>query len=115
VRILQFLFRPVRSKAIPAIIAVLLYILPNLVQDAHRLIGHHDVVHSIASGKGLNIQQQADECPICVFGFYTIDEIPFEYCSAVLSSATIKYSVNSNHQIALKIFDYSQLRAPPVS
>lgn len=114
-RILHFSFRSVRSKAIPAILAVLLYVLPSLVQEVHRLIGHHDNAHSVFFGKESGFQQQTDKCPICVFEFYTLDEIPLEYYSAVFSSSTIKFSINSNHQIALKIFDYFQLRAPPVS
>jgi hypothetical protein len=107
--------RSVRNSAIAAIFAALLYILPNLVQDLHRILSHHEISFSLRDYTRQSVNHQDEKCPVCIFEFNSADEIKIEFYPAVLSSSNFTYCENDGNQFALKVFNYSQLRAPPVS
>jgi len=114
-RIISTSFKFVRSKSLPVIAAVLLYLLPNLVQDVHRVFGHHNVSHYTQATTAKSIHHPAEKCPVCVFEFYSVDEAPASIFTVLLVTCNTVFTYNINHQLTSKVFDYSQLRAPPVS
>jgi len=109
------LFRSIRNTSIPAIIAVLLYVLPSLVQDVHRILGHQEIPVSVRATAEKNIHKLIENCPVCVFEFYSVDEVNTTVFTAVSISGKSIFKIHSGDQLSTKVFDYSQLRAPPVS
>jgi hypothetical protein len=109
------LFRLLPNRSIPAILAVLLYVLPSLVQDAHRLMGHQEILVLIHADAGQNIHKHIENCPVCVFEFYSVDEINSTVSTQIINTGKSIFKINSGDQLSTKVFDYSQLRAPPVS
>ena len=113
-RIISTSFKFVRSKSLPVIAAVLLYLLPNLVQDVHRVFGHHNISHFTQATTAKSIHQTTEKCPVCVFEFYSVQEAPAPIFNVLLATCNPIFRVNDSHQLTSKVFDYSQLRAPPV-
>ena len=114
-RIISTSFKFLRSKSLPVIAAVLLYLLPNLVQDVHRVFGHSNIFYSTQASTGKNIHQSFEKCTVCVFEFYSVDEIHAPVFNVLLAICNTVFTDNISHQLTSKVFDYSQLRAPPVS
>jgi hypothetical protein len=107
--------RTVRNKTIPVILALLLYVLPNMVQDVHRVFGHYHLTVFAYSSSGNNIQQCVDKCPVCHFEFCAVDEIKTDIFAVVVATSNVIFKFTGSHQLSHKVFDYSQLRAPPAS
>jgi len=114
-RNLQSMLRSIRNKSIPAIAAVLLYVLPNLLQDLHRFTGHHEHSYSIHAFAGQQIHHLVDKCPVCIYEFYSADETKYNFYAVVLPAGNFVFCENTSHQLPFKVFDFSRLRAPPVS
>ena len=112
---ISFSFSSIRNKSIPVIFAVLLYLLPNLFQDGHRIFAHHKNTFSLQVSGDKNIHTYIEKCPVCVFEFYSVDEVKTNIFAAILATSNSIFNLNVSHQLSLKVFDYSQLRAPPVS
>lgn len=114
-RILSVISISVRNKTLPVIAAVLLYVMPNLVQDVHRVFGHYGHTFPYQLTEGKNIHSTLEKCPVCVFEFYSIeDTLPSVY-TILLATSHSFFKADETHQLTSKVFDYSQLRAPPVS
>jgi hypothetical protein len=104
-----------RRIALLSILAILLYLVPNMVQDVHRVLGHHE--HHITSPKysDTQIQNQAEKCPICVFEFNVIEKAEsFAYFPFLKSESSI-FRDKCESQIQNKAFHYYNLRAPPLA
>lgn len=105
----------IRKKTWPVILAVLLYLLPNLVQDAHRLFGHLGHSFTPLASESKSIQSTVEKCPVCVFEFYSVDDAPIQVFKVLVANTILVFNAFETHQLTSKVFDYSQLRAPPVS
>ncbi len=114
-RILSKSLMFVRKKSLPVIAALLLYVLPNIVQDVHRLFGHYHISYSTQSITDTGIHHCVENCPVCHFEFYTTDETPATARTVVSATCNTFLSAEASHQLTAKVFDYSQLRAPPVA
>jgi hypothetical protein len=102
-----------RRIVFSALIAILIYFVPNLVQDIHRVLGHHEVHQQLNTHKESQFQNQTAKCPVCVFEFNVVDEIAdFIYSPLVFSQKTL-FAEKSENQIQNKAFHYYNLRAPP--
>jgi len=97
------------------------YLVPNLVQDIHRVFGHHNehpeilsheyICHDLSAGIGFN--NQSEECPICVFEFNVLEEPSKFVFTPVSISFPFILSAESNNQLQNHTFLYYNLRAPP--
>ena len=114
-RILPTPLKSLRKKTLPVIAALLLYVLPNIVQDVHRLFGHSHISYSKQLTLVTSIHSSVENCLVCHFEFYTADETPATVRTVILATCNTFLSADVNHQFSSKVFDYSQLRAPPVS
>jgi len=95
--------------------ALLFYLGPNMVQDVHRVFGHHHH-HHCESQSGTTIHRvHGEKCSVCVFEFNVVNEAPASIFTVLLATCNTVFTHNINHQLTSKVFDYSQLRAPPVS
>jgi len=111
--IFYFMIKPKRHIALTSVLAMLLYLGPNMVQDIHRVWGHHEHHHTINSDKNPQLESQYADCPICVFEFNVVDEIDTFVYIPILSTQTIIFVENRADQIQNKAFHYYNLRAPP--
>jgi hypothetical protein len=102
-----------RRIVLSALFALLIYFVPNMVQDIHRVWGHHEVHQQLNTKAGTQFQNQESQCPVCVFEFNIVDEIVnFIYVPQVFSQPTL-FAAKSENQIQNKAFHYYNLRAPP--
>lgn len=102
-----------RQLAFSAVLAMLLYLVPNLVQDIHRVWGHHQHQNNFSSNAGIQLHSHYDKCAVCVFEFNVVDELPDFVFDAVLHKVISLYVANQDHQIQNTVFNYYNLRAPP--
>lgn len=110
---LSFIER-LQKKAVFALIGLGLYLVPGLVQDAHRL-GHepfNSVYHQL---NGPQANPATEKCPVCKYEFCSADEIQDVFYAVVLSAHNAIYNINIYNQLTARVFDHLQLRAPPVS
>ena len=102
-----------RQIALSSVLAILLYLVPNLVQDVHRVWGHHEQHILYQNYSGNQFHNQPEKCPVCVFEFNVLDEtatfahvpFPLTLVSSLVDSC--------DSQIQNKAFHYYNLRAPP--
>jgi hypothetical protein len=92
---------------------MLIYFVPNLVQDIHRVWGHHEVHHPLGALEGSQFQNQSAKCPVCVFEFNIVDEIAYFIFVPLLDSQTTLFAEKSENQFRNTTFHYYNLRAPP--
>ena len=102
-----------RNIALSAVLAMLLYFVPNLVQDFHRVWGHQEHHISYQDHSDTQFQDQAEKCKVCFFEFNIVDEIEAFVYMPSLQTAVSSFSDNSDNQIQNKAFQYYKLRAPP--
>jgi len=102
-----------RHIALSSVLAMLLYLVPNLVQDVHRVWGHQEHQRTINSDLNPQLESQYANCPVCVFEFNVVDEIDTFVYIPILSIQTVFFVENSEDQIQKKAFHYYNLRAPP--
>ena len=102
-----------RHAAASAILALLLFLAPNFVQDYHRIWGHHENHTERISNSGLQIHEHHEKCAVCVFEFNTVDDIPFYVFSPNLPAEQCFYAEKSKSQALKSAFYYYNLRAPP--
>lgn len=106
------MINPKRHIALSAVLAMLLYLVPNLVQDVHRVWGHHEH-HTINFDSNSQLEDQYADCPICIFEFNVVDEIDTFVYIPILLTQTIIFVENRADLIQNKTFYYYNLRAPP--
>lgn len=104
---------PNRQLAFSAVMAVLLYLVPNMVQDVHRVWGHHDHTVSFQAHSITQFQNHTEKCPICFFEFNVIDELNTFVYVPVVQTAVSLFADECDSQIQNKTFNYYNLRAPP--
>jgi len=93
--------------------AVLIYFVPNLVQDIHRVWEHHEVYQLHNTRAGSQFQNQSAKCQVCVFEFNIVDEVAnFIYVPLVFSQSA-PLAEKSVNQIRNTTFQSYNLRAPP--
>lgn len=103
----------IRKVALSSLLAMLLYLVPNLVQDTHRIWGHHGYNIDNIAHRGLQLHNSFEKCAVCVFEFNIIDE-PTNFIFTSIPHATPFVSVCTiDNQILNKAFHYYNLRAPP--
>lgn len=96
-----------------SLMALLIYLGPNMVQDVHRVFGHHDHFVSFQTHSTTQFQNRAEKCPICFFEFNVADERnTFAYTPGITTAVSL-FSEQCDNQIQNKIFHYYNLRAPP--
>jgi hypothetical protein len=103
----------VRNKSLPVMAALLFYVLPNIVQDVHRLSGHYEISNLSQSTLGKVIHQSVEKCLVCHFEFYSVDEIKTNIFNVVLVARISIIKAKVGNHLSPEAFDYSQLRAPP--
>lgn len=104
---------PNRQLAFSAVIVMLLYLVPNMVQDVHRVWGHHDHTVSFQAHLITQFQNHTEKCPICFFEFNFVDELNTFVYVPVVQTAVSLFADECANQIQNKTFHYYNLRAPP--
>jgi hypothetical protein len=102
-----------RQLALSSVLVLLLYLVPNLVQDVHRVWGHHDHSVSFQSRSIVQFQNHSEKCPICFFEFNVVDEINAFVYIPVLPTTVSMFVDQFVNQVQNKTFHYYNLRAPP--
>lgn len=98
-----------------SLMALLFYLGPNMVQDVHRVFGHHHH-HHCESQSGTTIHRvHGEKCSVCVFEFNVVDE-PDDFTFIPLPQAiSFLMPVAIHNQFQNSAFHYYQLRAPPLA
>ncbi len=111
------LFQMQNSKqriAFLPVIAMLLYLVPNLIQDIHRVWGHPESQFGNSVQSGIQMHCQADKCPVCVFEFNVIDQLENTVYISFLRTEPIILSTKQEDQFYVNTFHYYNLRGPPI-
>lgn len=98
-----------------SVLALLLYLGPNMVQDLHRVFGHHDHYVPFQTNSNTQFQNQTEKCPICFFEFNIVDELSTFAYVPLVQTAVCLFADECDNQIQDKTFHYYDLRAPPVA
>jgi hypothetical protein len=106
---------PKRNIAISSVFAMLLYFVPNMVQDVHRILGHPDYPIESHAPTGVQLLNQSERCPVCIFEFNVVDEAAIFVYVPLLQSEISLFAENCENQVQNKIFHYYNLRAPPMA
>jgi len=110
-----FLLKSIRRTTLSASLAAILYILPNLLQDIHRISGHSDNTGTNEFSAEKHFQVPTIKCPVCVFEFYTSDGVKSNYAEVIPVLSIFIFKNDFKHQLSSHDFDYIDLRAPPAS
>jgi hypothetical protein len=102
-----------RQSALVALLAVLLYLIPNLVQDIHRVYGQHEFFVENGSQTGKQIHNHFEKCNICIFEFYVTDGIANPFIAQIQQTPSLLLIEKQDNQIQNSTFHYYNLRAPP--
>lgn len=102
-----------RQFALSAVLAMLLYLVPNLVQDIHRIWGHQDHQHNFSSADGIQLHNHYEKCAVCVFEFNLVEEFSAFVYVPVLQTVISLFVESSEQQFQNEAFHYYNLRAPP--
>ncbi len=102
-----------RQITLISLLALLLYFVPNLVQNIHRVSGHEEsgsVNHALA---GTQVHGYHAICAVCVFEFYAVDEVKKIIPVPVPGTESTLLAVKPEDQVQNIAFHYCHLRAPP--
>ena len=102
-----------RQIVFASVLAMFLYLVPNLVQDIHRIYGHQTQFAESTVLPGLQYSRSNEKCPVCVFEFNIVEETTNFLYVPVLKVETFLQEVFQENQIQNIIFHYYDLRAPP--
>jgi len=102
-----------RQIAFSSLLAMLLYLVPNLVQDAHRIWGHDKHQFEIHDLPGYQFVNQSEKCPVCIFEFNVTEDIQHIVFEPLLKSNAVLFIGKQYNQAQKKTFSYHNLRAPP--
>jgi hypothetical protein len=103
-----------RQIAFLSVFAMLLYLVPNLVQDLHRVWGHPDFQAVNTAQNGIQFHQQSEKCPVCVFEFNVVDRLENTVFIPSLKTESFLFNPKQQDQIPNNTFDYNNLRGPPI-
>jgi len=100
---------------ISSVLILMLYFLPNLMQDAHRMFGHQNRIQylSCSVSDGLTVFGTSEKCNVCMFEF-NFTEKPDNriYTPFLLIQPAVFVETIGNYPPARSFPDYN-LRAPP--
>jgi hypothetical protein len=102
-----------RQIAFSVVLALLLYLVPNFVQDLHRFVGHHHFNTETNALPGSKLGVNTERCNICLFEFTVSDEIGNHVFFKPLQNAPFLFPAEQEYQVQNKVFQYYNLRAPP--
>lgn len=102
-----------RQIALSSVLAMLLYLVPNLVQDIHRIWGHEEHQFKIHNLSGHQFVSQSEKCPVCIFEFNVTEDIQHFVFVPLLQSNAVLFIEKQQNQTQKKTFCYYNLRAPP--
>jgi len=91
---------------------MLLYLVPNMVQDVHRVWGNHEHI-SFHTNSDTQIHNQVAKCPVCVFELNVVDKTESFAYLPFLKPEISFFIDKCESQIQNKAFQYYNLRAPP--
>lgn len=94
-------------------LALMLYFVPNLVQDIHRVFGHSGEHNPSHAYSGTNIHNFYERCPICVFEFSMAEDIDIGIIKLKTYSTRPDRSTKAEHQIFDLYRNNIRSRAPP--
>jgi len=101
-------------QTIAAIIALLLYVIPGLVQDVHRL-EHIQGNASPIESSGEQISLSSEKCPICKYEFCPVSEQQNNSLLPVIFAGEPIFISSIHNQLAAPVFNHFRLRGPPIS
>ena len=104
-----------RKHIVSAFVAILLFLVPNFVQDYHRIWGHQDKFAESILTSGIQIHEHHEKCAVCKFEFNVIEDIAFCVFAPSLSSTHCLFADKGENQIQQSAFHYYNLRAPPTT
>jgi len=102
-----------RQFASTSVLALFIYLVPNLVQDVHRIWGHQANQQIFSSNTGIQLHSHYDKCDVCVFEFNVVEEASASVYVPVLQTVISLFVENREQQFQNKAFHYYNLRAPP--
>jgi hypothetical protein len=102
-----------RQIAFSSILALLLYLLPNLVQDSHRILGHQVQFGENYPTSDVQVHNYLEKCPVCIFEFNVVNEIENLVYTPLLQAETHLFVAGKAQQVQDAAFFYYDLRAPP--
>jgi len=107
----MFLFK--RQIAFSSTLVLLFFLVPNLVQDIHRIFGHHNRHDAFHTFSGAQFRLQSEKCPVCLFEFNVVDETVLLAVDPFLLPVVLIFVDKSYSQFQNEAFHYYNLRAPP--
>jgi len=102
-----------RQIALISVLALLLYLVPNLVQDVHRVLGHHEYRNNSSFKDGKQLSNHYDKCAVCVFEFNVVDQLDNTIYVPYLKTETFLFTSLQEDQVQKNTFHYYNLRGPP--
>ena len=97
-----------------SLMALLIYLGPNMVLDVHRVFGHHH--HHCASNSGTGFHRvHSEKCSVCTFEFNVVDEPNNFRFNPLPQTISFLMPVAIHNQFQNSTFKYYQLRAPPLA
>jgi hypothetical protein len=102
-----------RQIALSSFLVMLLYLVPNMVQDIHRIGGHQIHFGESHQQPGIQLYSQQEECPVCVFEFNVVDQLKNTVYIPYLRTESFVFTSNREDQFQKITFQYHNLRGPP--
>ena len=102
-----------RQIALSSILAMLLYLVPNMVQDVHRVFGHHHNPAPTIALSGIQLHNHHVKCPVCVFEFNFVDQVENSVFKPDLRTLPFLFASKQTDQVHKITFSYYNLRGPP--
>ena len=91
----------------------MLYFVPNVVQDIHRVFGHIGEHTILIVYSGASIHRLYEICPLCVFEFSMAEDIDSGIEKLTIDSSRPDCSTKAEHQVCDSYSSYIRSRAPP--
>jgi len=103
-----------RNITAASFLALMLYFVPNLVQDIHRVFGHIDEHNLSVVYSGTSIHRFYETCPVCVFEFSMAEDVDIGIEKVTTDNNRPDRSAKAEHQVCDSYSSYNRSRAPPV-
>ena len=95
-----------------SLLALFVYIVPNLIQDFHRVFGHHEHYSDSRVESGIH-SSHSENCQVCKFEFNILDELESFFILTALPAFSVQFIERHDNQLYPLVFHYYNLRAPP--
>ena len=105
-----------RRIFISSSLVLILYFVPNLVQDLHRIFDHHDLKQyfGCAAPGRFVLHSTHEKCSVCAFEFNVVEKQENLFYTPVLPVMITLFTENTGNHIPDRSFHYYNLRAPPI-